>query len=182
MSTPAHSAPSPAESGHSESPHGAAPHGGAHSQAHYVKIWAILVVLLVISVAGPELEIRVVTLITAFGIACVKAFLVAKHFMHLDVERRPVVYILVTCLALMLLFFFAVAPDVMRHMGANWENTGAANMIKMVEEPSHAGDHAEPAAHGGAAPAHGADPGHEAAPTHAEPAPAHESAPEAGAH
>lgn len=160
---------------HSDGSHGTAAHGSTHSQAHYVKIWAILVALLVVSVAGPELEIRVITLITAFGVACVKAFMVAKHFMHLDVERRPVVYILVTCLALMLLFFFAVSPDVMKHLGANWENTGAANMIKMVEAPSHGGET-------GSAAGHEAAPG-EAAPVHGKAAPTPgEAAPEAGAH
>ena len=35
---------------------------------NYTKIWAILVVLLAISVLGPMLEIQVVTLVTAFGI------------------------------------------------------------------------------------------------------------------
>ena len=34
--------------------------------------------------------IRVVMLITAFGVALVKAYLVAKNFMHLDVEK-PIV-------------------------------------------------------------------------------------------
>ena len=57
---------------------------------NYVKIWAILLVLLLISITGPMLEIRVVTLITAFGIAIVKAYIVAKNFMHLDVEK-PIV-------------------------------------------------------------------------------------------
>ena len=54
--------------------------GAHHEHPNYVKIWAILVVLLVISVLGPTLEIRVVTLITAFGIAIVKAYLVAVNF------------------------------------------------------------------------------------------------------
>ena len=44
--------------------------------------------LLVVSVAGPMLEIKIVTLITAFGIAVVKAYLVAKNFMHLNIEQR----------------------------------------------------------------------------------------------
>jgi len=37
--------------------------------------------------------IKVVTLITAFGIALVKAYLVAKNFMHINVERRFIPYI-----------------------------------------------------------------------------------------
>jgi hypothetical protein len=56
-------------------PHGEAP--GHHR--NYVKIWAILTGLLVVSVLGPMVGIRMVTLIAAFGIALVKAYLVAKN-------------------------------------------------------------------------------------------------------
>jgi caa(3)-type oxidase subunit IV len=92
----------------------------AHDDSHYWKVWAILCALLVVSVVGPMLEIRAVTLITAFGIAIVKAYMVAKNFMHLDVERRYVVYLLLTMLVFMFLFFAAAAPDVMKWEGDNW--------------------------------------------------------------
>ena len=93
-----------------------------HTTDHpnYVKIWGILCVLLVISVAGPFLEIQVVTLITAFGIAIVKAYIVAKNFMHLNIQPRFVVYLLTTMVVFMLLFFAGTAPDVMKHEGDNW--------------------------------------------------------------
>ena len=56
-----------------------------HEHEHnYGKVYMVLLVLLVISILGPMLEIQVVTLITAFGIAGVKALLVAKKFMHID--------------------------------------------------------------------------------------------------
>ena len=87
---------------------------------NYVKIWAILLALLVVSVLGPMLEIRVVTLITAFGIACVKAYLVATRFMHLNQAPRFVTYLVATALLLMLLFFAGVAPDVMKDEGSGW--------------------------------------------------------------
>jgi caa(3)-type oxidase subunit IV len=99
-------------------------HAG-HDDSHYWKIWAILCVLLVVSVIGPFVGdatgIQAITLITAFGIAIVKAYMVAKNFMHLNVERRYVTYLLLTMLVFMLLFFAAVAPDVMKWHGANWE-------------------------------------------------------------
>ena len=60
----------------------------AHEHPNYIKIWFLLVVLLLISVAGPMLEIPVLTLITAFGIAVLKAFLVAANFMHLKFENK----------------------------------------------------------------------------------------------
>jgi len=47
----------------------------AYAHPNYVKIWVWLVVLLLISVAGPMLEIPALTIITAFGIAVIKAFL-----------------------------------------------------------------------------------------------------------
>ena len=87
----------------------------------YMKIYYILMVLLVISIVGPLFEIRVVTLITAFGVACVKAWLVADKFMHIRQMPAFVSYIVVTCLVFMLLFFTATAPDVMQDQGRNWE-------------------------------------------------------------
>jgi hypothetical protein len=75
---------------------------------------------LVVSILGPFLGIKIVTLITAFGIAIVKAYLVAKNFMHLNLEPRYAVYLLTTMLVFMLLFFAGVAPDVMKHEGRNW--------------------------------------------------------------
>jgi caa(3)-type oxidase subunit IV len=88
---------------------------------NYVKIWAILCVLLAISVAGPFVGIKAVTLITAFGIAVVKAYMVAKNFMHITVAKRYVIYLVTTCLVFMLLFFAGVAPDVMKDSGSNWK-------------------------------------------------------------
>lgn len=103
----------------------------------YVKIWAALVVLLLISVFGPLLGIRVVTLITAFGIALVKAYLVAKHFMHVNVEPRFILYLLGTALAFMMLFFSGVAPDVMEDHGANWQKPSYHLVGMQAAEAGH---------------------------------------------
>jgi len=95
--------------------------------SHYVKIWGILCVLLVVSVVGPFVGeatgIQVITLITAFGIAFVKAYIVAKNFMHLNVEKRIVHFFLATVLMFVVLFFSATAPDVMKQEGSNWVKT-----------------------------------------------------------
>ena len=90
------------------------------TEKDYVKLWGILLVLLVISVCGPMLEIKWVTLITAFGIAAVKAYLVAANFMHLKSEKPIVSIILMTMLLLMAVFFFGTAADVMQDSGVNW--------------------------------------------------------------
>ena len=91
------------------------------STQHYVKIWGILLVLLVISVCGPMLEIQVVTLITAFGIAIVKAVIVAAYFMHLKFEKKYITYMLLTMLAFMFVFVAGILVDTMKPAGHRWE-------------------------------------------------------------
>jgi caa(3)-type oxidase subunit IV len=87
---------------------------------NYVKVWAILVALLIVSVLGSMSHIREVVLIAAFGVALVKAYLVARNFMHLNVEKRWVPYLLIMCLLFLVILFAGVAPDVMKLAGQNW--------------------------------------------------------------
>jgi len=110
-----------------------------HHHPNYVKIWAILLVLLIVSVLGPELGIREVTLFTAFGIAIIKAYMVAKNFMHINFEPKFVFYLVTTGLLFVLLFFAGSAPDVMNSSGTNWEKTSwvAAD----ANPPADAGAH-----------------------------------------
>ena len=91
-----------------------------HGDSHYIKIWAVLLVLLAISFVGPMAEIQWLTLLTAFGIALVKAYLVAVNFMHINMTPRFVIYTVTTTLVFMLLFFAGTAPDVMQSSGTNW--------------------------------------------------------------
>ena len=114
----------------SESAHDEPTHEAAHAHPSYVKIWAVLLVLLAISVAGPMLEIPVVTLITAFGIAIVKAYLVVRYFMHLSVEPKIVGYLLASMLAFVALFYAGVAPDVQLHEGDQWVNVAAQEHVE----------------------------------------------------
>jgi len=116
-----------------------------HGAKHYIRIWQILLVLLIISIFGPFLEIAWITLITAFGIALVKAYLVAKHFMHLNVQPSYVGYLLTTCLVFMLLLFAGTAPDVMKKDGDNW-----VKPVVVVQGPAtmHHGDEDHGDGHG----------------------------------
>ena len=139
--------------------------GQAHAHedhtAHYLKIYAALVVLFTISVTGPLIGIKAVTLITAFGVAVVKAYLVAAHFMHLNVEKRYVTYLLCTALAFMAIFYAGVSPDVMNHRGRRWENVAAQHEVDRAMAEAKAieasgghghgehGAHAEHGEHGG---------------------------------
>jgi caa(3)-type oxidase subunit IV len=129
-----------------------------HTVRHYVNVYFVLVGLFIVSVLGPMLGIKIVTLITAFGVAVVKASLVVHYFMHLTVEKRFVHYFMATSLAFMFLFFFAVAPDVMKHEGTNWVNVAAkAETAKIEADPNHGAPahHEGGGEHGGAAEQHG---------------------------
>jgi caa(3)-type oxidase subunit IV len=137
-------------------------HDAVHSDAHYIKIWGILLVLLVISIAGPEVAGNFdpsvgtwIVLITAFGIAFYKAYLVITHFMHLTVEKPIVGYMLITCLVFMVLFFAGVSPDVMKHTGAGWTNLSALEEVKRGEAAAAEGGHGEE--HGAADATHAAE-------------------------
>jgi len=66
------------------------------------------------------LGVPAITLITAFGIAVVKATMVAAYFMHLNIEKRYIWFILFIMLAFLLVLFAGVAPDVMKQGGRNW--------------------------------------------------------------
>ena len=91
-----------------------------HEHPNYVKIWYWLLVLLAISVAGPMLEVPALTLITAFGIAIIKSFLVAANFMHLKFEKKIIWLLLILALFLLGVFFFGTAPDIMMTEGDQW--------------------------------------------------------------
>jgi len=126
------------------------------SESHhpnYKKIYYVLLVLLVISVAGPFLGIKWVTLLTAFGIALVKARLVIANFMHLKWEKNVMKIMLTASLVLVALFFAAVAPDIMKHSGTNWVNDAAqAATARGIPAPHEDGEaKAEPAGEHGTA-------------------------------
>jgi caa(3)-type oxidase subunit IV len=99
-----------------------------HAEHHgpsYFKTYVTLMVLMFVSLIGSEIgkaaDIIAITLVSAFGIAVVKAYLVAARFMHLNIEKRYIVYMLTTCLAFMFLFYSAILPDIQRDTGTNWK-------------------------------------------------------------
>ena len=73
------------------------------------------------------LEIPIITLITAFGIAVVKAYMVAANFMHLKFEKHIVWFLMIMSLILLGVFFFGVAPDIMQTEGDQWIDCVADN-------------------------------------------------------
>lgn len=97
---------------------------------NYVKVWAILVALLIVSVLGSRSHIRDVVLVFAFGVALIKAYLVAKNFMHLNVEKRWVPYLLILCLLFIVILFAGVSPDVMKQSGLHWSKDSANQAVQ----------------------------------------------------
>ncbi len=147
---------------------------------HYVRIYALLLVLLAVSIAGPlvgerlDMEISIfgyriglgitLTLITAFGIAIWKASLVVKHFMHLSIERPIAKMFLAASVLLLALFWGGVAPDVQLHDGRMWENLAAKAAVDRGIVDEHAADDG-----------HGADAEHSGDVAHVSLVPTHKS-------
>ena len=130
-------------------------HGPAHGDGHYIRIWAILLGLLIVSVVGPMAGIRWLTLDTAFGIAFVKAYMVIKNFMHIDVEKPIVHYIMITGIALMVLMYGALAPDIQKAEGQNWKKDAGFHHSFTTSKPHHAGGEPAQGEHSEAKPAEG---------------------------
>lgn len=124
--------------GHSHDDHKDA---DGHGPGFYVKIWAILLGLFIISVLGPEIGIRWLTLVTAFGIALVKAYLVAVKFMHIGHEKKYIPYIMFAMLGMVFLFYIAVSTDVEKTSGNNWENAAANAIILENKDYVHHLEH-----------------------------------------
>ena len=119
-------------------------HAKDHAKGHhtnYVKVWGILMVLLVISVVGPMTGIRVVMLLTAFGVALVKAYIVARKFMHLDIEKPIIHWSLGLALVFMVLLYAGVAPDVQKSDGQNWKKDEGFHHLP--PQPTHGLHHEE---------------------------------------
>jgi len=120
----------------------------AHAHPNYWRVYFLLLGLLCVSVIGPMFGIRVVTIITAFGVAAYKAYLVAKNFMHINVEKPFISYLVLTVVVFMFLFFAGTAPDVMRKEGRQWVKPTWVAGTAHAAPPGHA---SEPSEH---APAH----------------------------
>jgi len=117
-----------------------------HGHTKYFKVYVCLLILLIISYLGPKLEIQWVMLVTAFGIAVVKTVMVGAYFMHLNIEKKYIRYLMCTVLMLLLVFFGGTAGDIMNKDGSNWSHDP---FVPAPREEHHdadeeSGEHAEP--------------------------------------
>jgi len=111
-------------------------HAEKHAHPNYVKVWAILVALLGVSILGPMTGIRAVMLIAAFGVALIKAYLVAKNFMHVNVQRPIVHFVLGMALLLMVVLYAGLAADVQKDVGRNWRKTSGFHYLGAPAHPT----------------------------------------------
>jgi caa(3)-type oxidase subunit IV len=81
-------------------------------ERRYVILWAVLVGALLASLALGALGASGLVVACVFGVALVKAYLVAAHFMHLSHEPRFVKLVIVGALAVIAIFYFGLVPDV----------------------------------------------------------------------
>jgi caa(3)-type oxidase subunit IV len=82
-----------------------------HGHANYIVTWAVLVVLLGVSLAF-SLVSKALAIFLIFSVAIVKAMLVAGNFMHLRWEPRVLWAIAAIGLVCALCFYFGVYPDI----------------------------------------------------------------------
>jgi caa(3)-type oxidase subunit IV len=84
---------------------------GVHGSP-YVLIWIYLVVLALASVAASLVLPKVPAELAIYFLALVKAVLVALYFMHLKVERFFIHSLSLIPLALVLVLFLGLIPDI----------------------------------------------------------------------
>jgi caa(3)-type oxidase subunit IV len=97
----------------------------------YIKIYLTLIALFVVSMLGPLFGAPIlVTILLAFSIAVFKAGLVTAYFMHLNIEKRYIWFILFVMLTFMVVLYAGVAPDVMKQSGQNWRR------VERSQEPA----------------------------------------------
>ena len=84
-------------------------------ERHYLVIWLWLVALVGISAAAASVLPKFQALALIFSSAIVKAFLVARHYMHLKNEK-PIYYAMALVpLAFVIILLFSLFPDFVYH-------------------------------------------------------------------
>ena len=92
--------------------------------ATYMKVWYWLggLTALEVGVALSKFLAWNVLVGGLVGLAIVKAILVAAYFMHLNIERKYIWWLLLAAVLFLLVLFYGVAPDIMKSHGVNWKS------------------------------------------------------------
>lgn len=112
-----------------------------HHEIPYMKVFAALVVLTIITVAVAlhRFEVEIVNVLLALAVASVKGSLVALYFMHLKYEGKLIYLIFIVPLCLSVLLVCAVIPDIVM---TNPETSHSSslklfNPVHLVEGTGH---------------------------------------------
>jgi caa(3)-type oxidase subunit IV len=81
-------------------------------ESSLIKIWAVLLGLLFVSIAFGYLENATVGTVLIFGIATVKAYLVGAYYMGLKREPRYIAGLLASGVICMVILFGYLVPDI----------------------------------------------------------------------
>ncbi len=85
-----------------------------HSR-HYLAIWYWLMALVVVSVAAASFLPKRQALVLIFTVALIKAFLVARNYMHLKNERAIIYAMALVPLTFIIIFLLGLFPDFVQH-------------------------------------------------------------------
>ncbi|MEW6775340.1 MAG: cytochrome C oxidase subunit IV family protein [Bdellovibrionota bacterium] len=83
-----------------------------HHHPNYVAIWAVLLALLLAGIVVGNVQSPVLGAALVFGVAGVKAYIVAANYMHLKYEPLFVKLIVGSALACIVLVLIGLIPDV----------------------------------------------------------------------
>ncbi len=83
-----------------------------HHHPNYVAIWAVLLALLLAGIVVGNVQSPALGAALVFGVAGVKAYIVAANYMHLKYEPLFVKLIVASALACIVLVLIGLIPDV----------------------------------------------------------------------
>jgi cytochrome c oxidase subunit 4 len=90
-----------------------------HEHPNYFAIFIALMVLLGLSIAFGFIGNPVLMNVLVFGVAGIKAILVARYFMHLKFEPRFVTVILIGAVLCLVALYIMTSPDIVWRNGWN---------------------------------------------------------------
>ena len=114
------------------------------------RIWAILAVLPLISLAAQQTGLRSLAIFTSILVVLASTWIATTTWMHVNLEPKYITYLCVLGVATLAMFFFMVAPDVMNHEGNQWTNPSANHPAEIDRGPKPIDSYVDaPAGHEG---------------------------------
>ncbi len=84
----------------------------AHEHPNYIALWGVLLALLFAGIGAGFLGNHVLAAVLVFGVAFVKAWIVAMNYMHLQFEPKLVKIVVLGAICIVFLVFVGLVPDI----------------------------------------------------------------------